>query len=119
MVMARIAIIIYAGTETKADRGRLFNGLEAAAALSKQINDEVRLVFDGAGTKWIPKLEDPSHEFHSVYREVSNIAACEGCVHNHNVGDAVEDSGVTILRSKDDHASVISLIHDEYDILTF
>jgi hypothetical protein len=117
--MSRVAIIVYAGTETEADRGRLFNALEAATAFSDHVNDEVKLVFDGAGTKWIPKLEDPSHEFHSQYRKIADIAACEGCVRTHGVSDFVENANVTTLRSSDDHTSVISLVHGEYEILTF
>lgn len=85
--MQRVAVLIYAGVETEADSGRRFNGLEAAAALSESVNDEGRVVFDGAGTKWVPKLEDPSHEFHSLYKNVENVAACPHCARNYGVED--------------------------------
>lgn len=117
--MQRVAVLIYAGTETEADRGRLFNGLEAAAALSDSVNDEVRVVFDGAGTKWVPELEDPSHEFHSLYADVEDVAACPNCVRNYGVEEQVEDAGVKLLRNEDEGTSVVSLLRDEYEILTF
>lgn len=117
--MQRVAILIYAGVETEADRGRLFNGLEAAASLSESVTDEVRVVFDGAGTKWVPKLEDPSHEFHSLYESVENVTACPHCVRNYGVEEQVTDAGVTLLRTENDGTSVVSLLRDEYKILTF
>lgn len=58
--MTRAAIVVLADTETHADLGRLANALMAAKEL-KEAGDDVRLIFDGAGTKWIPELADPEH----------------------------------------------------------
>lgn len=48
--MAKVAIVVLAGTETHEGLGRVVNALEAAKEL-KEGNDEVRIIFDGAGTR--------------------------------------------------------------------
>ena len=118
--MVDVAIIIMAGLETEADYARMYNGLDAAVSLSESVTDNVRLIFDGAGIRWIPQLEDPDHEFHSLYREVADIAACEDCARNLGVADEVDEAeGVRILRTRDDYTSVISLVRDDYEVITY
>lgn len=117
--MADVAIIILAGIETEVDYARMYNGLDAAVSLSESVTDNVRLIFDGAGTKWIPRLEDPDHEFHDMYREVASIAACEDCARNLGNDAALDTEGVTVLRTRDDYTSVISLVRDDYEVITF
>jgi len=70
----RAAIVIYAGTETGGDRARLLNGLETANEFAESVGDSVKLLFEGAGTKWVPELERPAHEFHPQYRAVEDVA---------------------------------------------
>jgi hypothetical protein len=117
--MADVAIIILAGIETEADYARMYNGLDAAVSLSQSVTDNVRLIFDGAGTKWIPRLEEPDHEFHDLYREVADIAACEDCAKTLGVDEALDAEGVTVLRTRDDYTSVLSLVRDDYEVITF
>jgi hypothetical protein len=52
-IMPKAAIIVLADTETHGDLGRVVNALEAVKEL-KEARDEVKLIFDGAGTQWIP-----------------------------------------------------------------
>jgi hypothetical protein len=52
--MAQIVIVILSDTETHADHGRLTNAFELAAETTEQ-GGEARIVFDGAGTRWVPK----------------------------------------------------------------
>lgn len=118
--MADVAIIILAGIETEADYARMYNGLDAAVSLSESVTDNVRLIFDGAGTKWIPRLEEPDHEFHDLYTQVANIAACEDCARTLGTHDEVSDlEGVTLLRTKDDYTNVLSLVRDDYEVITY
>ena len=58
--MPKAAIIVLADTETHGDLGRVVNALEAVKEL-KEAGDEVKLIFDGAGTQWIPKLSEKAH----------------------------------------------------------
>src|ERR671910_656115 len=62
----RVALIVLADTETHADLGRVTNAMMAAREF-KEAGDEVELVFDGAGTRWLGKLADPGHKSHGLY----------------------------------------------------
>ncbi|WP_246985275.1 hypothetical protein [Halorientalis marina] len=118
--MANAAIVILAGTESHADTGRLVNGLEAAKEFAETDGDEVEVIFDGAGTQWIPELEDPDSDYHELYRAVrDDAAACDFCAGAFGVDDAVTDAGVARLDDHDGHPSVRSLVDDDYEILTF
>jgi hypothetical protein len=118
--VANAAIVILAGTESHADTGRLVNGLEAATEFEETEGDEVEVIFDGAGTEWIPELEDEDSEYHDRYRAVSDDAAvCDFCAGAFGVDDAVDDAGVVRLDDHDGHPSVRSLVDDDYEIITF
>ena len=52
--MAKAAIVILAGNESHSDYGRLANALEASKEFAENDEDELELIFDGAGTQWIP-----------------------------------------------------------------
>jgi hypothetical protein len=118
--MTKAAIVILAGTESHSDLGRLVNGLEAAKEFAENDQDEVELIFDGAGTQWIPDLEDPESDYHELYQAVRDEAsACDYCSGAFGVGDAVEDSGVVQLDDNDGHPSIRSLVDDDYEIITF
>ena len=118
--MANAAIVILAGNESHADYGRLANALEAAAEFAETDGDDLELIFDGAGTQWIPELEDEDSDYHELYRTVrDDAAACDYCSGAFGVADAVADSGLTVLDEHDGHPSVRSLVDDGYEIITF
>mgnify|MGYP000147401092 CR=1 FL=1 len=118
--MTKAAVIILAGTESHADRGRLVNGLETAKEFAETEGDEVELIFDGAGTQWIPKLEDERNDYHDLYRTVrEDTSVCDYCAGAFGVADAVADAGVVTLDDHDGHPSVRSLVDDDYEIITF
>jgi len=118
--MANAAVVILAGTEGHANVGRLVNGLETAKEFAETDGDEVEVVFDGAGTRWIPELEDPDSDQHELYRAVrENASACDFCSGAFGVDDAVNDSDVVRLDDHDGHPSLRSLVADGYEVLTF
>jgi len=118
--MAKTAVVILAGTEGHANLGRLVNGLETAKEFAETDGDEVELIFDGAGTQWIPELEDPDSDPHELYQAVKdNASACEYCSEAFGVDDAVNDSGVVQLDDHDGHPSIRSLVDDGYEVITF
>lgn len=59
--MSKAAILVLADTETHADFGRVVNALVATKEF-KDAGDDVRLIFDGAGTQWPGVLSDPEHQ---------------------------------------------------------
>lgn len=118
--MANAAVIILAGTESHADLGRLVNGLETAKEFAETEGDEVELIFDGAGTEWIPELEDPENDKHELYQAVKDdVSVCDFCAGAFGVEDAVADAGVVTLDDHDGHPSVRSHVADDYEIITF
>ena len=117
--MSKTAVVILAGTETHADLGRLVNGLETAKEFSEN-GDEVNLIFDGAGTQWIPELEDEDSDYHELYQTVrDDAAACDYCSGAFGVADAVADSGIVTLDDHDGHPSIRSLVDDGAEVITF
>lgn len=118
--MAKAAIVILAGIESHADSGRVLNGLEAAKEFAETAGDDIELLFDGAGTQWIPELEDETHDYHELYQTVrDDIAVCDYCAGAFGVSDAVDDAGVVRLDENEGHPSIRSLVDDGYEIVTF
>jgi hypothetical protein len=78
--MAKAAIVVLADTETSGELGRVVNALTTAKEL-KQEGDEVAVVFDGAGTRWVPALFDPEHRYHQLLEAVRDriSGACAYC----------------------------------------
>ncbi|MXR51758.1 hypothetical protein GRX03_09095 [Halovenus sp. WSH3] len=118
--MANAAVVILAGTDGHENMGRVVNGLETAREFAETDGDEVELIFDGAGTQWIPELEDEEHDYHDLYATVQDqAAACDYCAGAFGVEDAVADAGVVTLDDHDGHPSIRSLVDDDYEIITF
>ena len=118
--MTKAAIVILAGTDGHSNLGRLVNGLETAKEFADTEGDEVELIFDGAGTQWIPELEDEESDYHELYRAVKEDAsACDYCAGAFGVDEAVDDAGVVTLDDHDGHPSIRSLVDDDYQIITF
>ena len=118
--MTKAAVVILAGTDGHANLGRLVNGLEAAREFAENEADELELIFDGAGTQWIPELEDEDSDYHELYAAVQDEAsACDYCSGAFGVSEAVEDAGVVQIDDNDGHPSIRSLVDDDYEIITF
>jgi hypothetical protein len=118
--MTKAAVIILAGTDGHANVGRLVNGLETAREFATTDGDDVQLIFDGAGTEWIPELEDEDSDYHELYQSVrEQSAVCDFCSSAFGVEDAVADAGLVTLNDHDGHPSIRSLVNDEYEIITF
>jgi len=96
------------------------NGLETAKEFAENEDDEVELIFDGAGTQWIPELEDEDNDNHELYRAVrGDTSVCDYCAGAFGVEDAVADAGLVTLDDNGGHPSVRSLVDDDYEIITF
>lgn len=118
--MAKAAVVILADTETHADRGRLVNGLETAREFVETEGDEVELIFDGAGTQWIPRLEDEESAMHDLYQAVrDDTSVCDYCAGAFDVSDAVDEADVVRVDSHNGHPSIRSLVADDFEIITF
>ena len=58
--------------------GRVFNAL-AAAYDFKQRGDDVSVLFQGAGTRWIGELSKEDHPAHGLFKEVEDTIAGISC----------------------------------------
>jgi hypothetical protein len=78
--------------------GRVFNAL-AAAYDFKSRNDEVALVFQGAGTRWVSVLTEPSHPAHALYAAVEDKVAgvSRGCADVFGARSDAERNGFELL----------------------
>jgi hypothetical protein len=117
--MTKAAIVVLADTETGGDLGRVVNALTTAKEF-KETGDEVTLVFDGAGTKWIPELSN-GHKYSDLFRQVRDrvAGACEYCSNAYGVREEIESSGVELLGEYEHHPSLHSYASDGYQVITF
>lgn len=118
--MPKAAVIVLADTERHADLARVTNALETVKEF-QEAGDEVRLIFDGAGTQWPVKLQQDTHPLHELYHAVEGSVSgvCSFCADAFEVTEAVEDTGLKMLDTFDGHPSIRDLVADDYTILTF
>lgn len=118
--MNKVAILVLADTETHGDLGRAVNALEVAKEF-KEAGDEVALIFDGAGTKWVAELSNPEHRRHALFASLRDVVhgACAFCSAAFGVKDAVLSAGVTLLDEFEQHPSLRRLVSQGYQVITF
>lgn len=118
--MTKAAIIVLADTDSHADLGRVVNAMIAAKEF-KQAGDDVKLIFDGAGTKWPGVLRDADHKAHKIYADVGDVVAgaCGYCAGAFHADHDVTEAGVTLLDEFEGHPSIRSLVDQGYAVLTF
>ena len=117
--MNKVLVLVLADVETKGDLGRVVNALQTAKEF-KEAGDEVRLVFDGAGTRWIGELGSTEHKYHSLFESVKDRAgACSYCARAFGVKAAVEEQQVTLLDEFDGHPSLRTAVNDGYHVISF
>ena len=78
--------------------GRVFNALAAAHDFDER-RQPVQIVFQCAGTRWVPLLQDPQHPVHTLYKSVEHrvAGASLGCAAAFDAREGVEHAGVTLL----------------------
>lgn len=117
--MEKVAIIVLADTETHGDMGRISNALETVKEF-KESNKEVKLIFDGAGVKWIGKLSDPSSNMNAMYKSVEDkIGVCGFCAQAFGVKEQVLKAGIPLVEEFEGHPSIKTLVEEDYQVITF
>lgn len=105
--------------------GRLFNGL-AAALEAHRAGDEVKILFQGAGTRWPAVLADPQHPAHGLFGGVKALVhgvSC-ACADVFGARAGVEASGLPLLRENalpgtEGLASLRQLRTNGFEVLVF
>ena len=105
--------------------GRLFNAL-ASAYEFKARGEEVTVLFQGAGSRWISEVSKPEHPAHALFEEVKDRVAgvsC-GCAEVFGATEDVEKSGFELIKDNpvpgtSGLPSLQKLIGQGYTVLTF
>ncbi|MCG8409102.1 MAG: DsrE family protein [Phycisphaerales bacterium] len=105
--------------------GRVFNAL-AAAYDFKNRGEEVTILFNGAGTRWIGQLSKEDHPAHALFEAVKDKIAgvsC-GCADVFGGGDEAEQSGFELIKDNPVPGttglpSLQNLIHEGFTVMTF
>ena len=123
----KTAIIIFSDPKNGSEEalGRVFNGL-AAAYDFKQAGDEVSILFQGAGTRWIGELNQKQHPAHDLFEAVKDQVAgvsC-GCADVFGGTEEAEKSGLDLIKENPvpgtrGMASLRKLAAEGSTILTF
>src|SRR5688572_19543043 len=76
----KTAIVILSDPDSNSEEalGRLFNGL-AAAHEFKAGGDDVRVIFQGTGTRWLGRVTQPDHPAHGLFEGVRDAVAGASC----------------------------------------
>jgi hypothetical protein len=118
--MNKVAVIVLCDVESFEHLGRIFNALTAVKEY-KDAGDDVRLIFDGAGTKWVGVLSQAEHKAHGLYESVKDklVGACSFCSNVFGTADQVKQNRVALLDEYSGHPSFRRLSSDGYSIITF
>jgi hypothetical protein len=116
--MNKVAIFVFADTATEEGLGRVVNALETAKEFK---TDDMRLYFDGTGTKWPAELAKEDHIANKLYESISGrvAGACSFCATAFGAKEAVKAAGVKLVDEHDDHISVKKLLSEGFHIMNF
>lgn len=105
--------------------GRVFNALSAAYDF-KNRGEEVTILFNGAGTRWIGQLSKEDHPAHALFEAVKDKIAgvsC-GCADVFGGADDAEQSGFDLIKDNPVPGttglpSLRNLVNQGFTVLTF
>ena len=121
------AIIVLSDPKSGSEEalGRVFNALSAAYDY-KQAGDDVEIMFQGAGTRWVGELSNTDHPAHALFEEVKDTVAgvsC-GCADVFGGADDAKKSGFDLIKNNpvpgtSGLPSLRTLTNEGYNVLTF
>jgi len=118
--MTKIAIVVFSDTETVEALGKVSNAFMLASEAVDH-GDDLKFIFEGAGTKWIGELEKEDNKFHGLYKNLKGhiTGACSFCAQAFGVKSQVEESGIPLISEYKDHPSLRKLFAEGYQVVTF
>ena len=123
----KTAIIILSDPKSGSEEalGRVFNAL-AAAYDFKQKGNEVTVLFQGAGTRWLAELSKDDHPAHALFEEVRDTiaGASKACADVFGASEEVAASGFDLISENPVPGtaglpSVQALLTQGHTVLTF
>ena len=125
--MSKTAIVVLSDPKSGSEEalGRLFNAMFVAYEL-KEKGQEVALIFQGAGTRWVGEIVKADHPAHNLYEAIKDTIAgvCGGCADVFGATAAAKATGLSLVREKEipGTTGVINLsryLDEGYRLLTF
>ncbi len=116
----KIAVVILAHPQNKGALARAVNGFELAKEAAEN-GDEVRIIFDGAGTMWVPELGDENHRYHRLFLKVKPriTAVCSYCAKVFKVREQIEELDFPLVDEYEGHPSLRRLLAEGFELVTF
>lgn len=116
--MKKFVILVHASENETA---KALHSLLYAQEL-KEAGNEVKVIFDGAGTVWVKKFENPENKYNPLYKAVKKLGViegvCEHCAVSFGVENEVKQSGLLALGERNGHPSLAQLVAEDYQIIT-
>lgn len=116
----KFAIILQSDSDRQEGLARALHALLYAREL-KESGSEVVLIFDGAGTTWAEKLQDPQHKLHTLYEGLKKDGivqiVCDFCSGAFKVKDKIKDPQLTLTAEFQGHPSVAKWTKQGYQII--
>jgi hypothetical protein len=100
--MTATAIVVFSDPKAGEEAlGRVFNAMFLTLEL-KEKDEDVSLIFQGAGARWPAEIVKPGHPANALYRAVEDKVAgvCGGCADVFGATDGAKDAGVKLIRDK-------------------
>ena len=118
--MEKVAILVLAGRETRADEARIANALTSVNEF-KEAGDEVTLIFSGAGTMWISELSNSDHPLSNAFDMVKDkvAGACSECAASFGIKEELQASNFPLIEEYKGHPSLKRLVSEGYRVITF
>ncbi len=101
--MSKTAIVVFSDPHAESDEalGRVFNALFLTHIL-KGRDEDVSLIFQGAGARWPGRLVQIDHPAHALFQSVADKVAgvCGGCADVFGSTADVEAAGLPLVRDE-------------------
>lgn len=122
----KTAVVVLANPQSGDEAlGRVFNALAVTYDLKLQ-QQEVELMFQGAGTRWVGVLTKPDHPAHTLFKAVEDKVAgvSLGCANIFGANVEAEQNGFDLIKDNPvpgtpGVASLAKYANKGYQILTF
>ncbi len=120
IILPKAAFVILASGDSPESLGRVVNALMGAYEMMES-GQEVKIVFDGAGTQAAAALSAPDHKYHDLFRLVQSKVSgiCSYCANAFGVAPKIEQANLPFADDFKGHPSFKSLLEEQYQILTF
>lgn len=123
---SKVAIVILSNPQQGEEAlGKVFNALVMALDLKKR-NKDIRIFFQGTGTRWIVELSKESHPANSLYTSLKDkiSGVSSACATVFGAAEEVKACGIPLLSEFDipglgGATSLAKYQEEGYNIITF